>query len=220
MAFHVQDLENWERRTHYEAYTTFLPLNWSITVQLDVTALLPALRAQSLRFYPAMLFAAATAVNQNRAFCMAYNAEGVLGWFDEMHPNYTIFHEDDQTFSDIWTTYHANFSEFYANTIQDMTQWRDAKGYKTKPNRPVNCFPASMTPWLDFTACSFDTFRPAQMLQPIITFGKYHSCADKTVLSVSICASHAVADGWHAACLARDMQHTIDMLAANLAKKS
>lgn len=210
MSFHKIDLAAWARKTHYEAYTTALPLNWNLTVELDISRLLPAVRARGLRFYPVMLYIAARAVNANQAFCMGLDADGALGYYDEVHPSYTIFHPDDQTFSDLWSFYHPEFPRFYRDTVRDMETYQNVKGYKVRPDQPENCFPASMTPWLPFTSCSFDTFRPAKMLQPILTFGQYTERDGQWRMPAALCASHAVADGWHAACLFRQMQALCD----------
>lgn len=218
MGFHLIDMHTWVRKEHYSAYTSFLKMNWSVTVELDITQLLPELKRHALRLYPTMLYLATTAVNRNRAFKMAYDADGNLGYYDEVHTGYTIFHADDQTFSDIWTTYDADYTKYYAAVVQDMEQYKDCKGYKTKPNAPPNRVPISMTPWLQFTSCSFDTFQPAQMLQPIITFGKFFSREQHIFLPTAITANHAVADGWHAACLTRDLQSLISLLSEDLKK--
>ncbi len=206
MAFHLLDMEQWERRTHYAAYTTFLPVNWNLTAQIDITCLHKMVRARHLRFYPVMLYLATTAVNRIRAFRMAYDAEGRLGFYDSMHPGYTIFHPDDQTFSDIWSTYDADFAQFYQTVVQDMAEWKDAKGYQTKPQRPANCVPMSMVPWVAFQSCSFDIPFQSRMLQPVITFGKYVTQAETTMIPVAVFANHAVADGWHGAQLFEELQ--------------
>ncbi|MCB6365194.1 chloramphenicol acetyltransferase [Intestinibacillus massiliensis] len=210
MSFQPIDPETWERRTHYEAYTTFLPLNWNVTVELDVTALLSAVRARGLRLYPVMLYLACTAIGQVPAFRMGYDEAGRLGYFDSVHPSYTVFHEDDHTFSDIWSAYDPDFDTFYQGAVRDMDTWGRCKGYKGRPDAPPNCCPMSMTPWLQFTSCSFDTFQPARMLRPILTFGRYFVRDGRTYMPFAICASHAVADGWHAARLVEELQRLAD----------
>lgn len=207
MSFHLIEMETWPRRTHYNAYTTSLPLNWNITVELDITFLFSVMRAHELRLYPVMLYLACTAIREIPAFRMGYDGEGRLGVYDEVHPSYTVFHKDDETFSDIWSNYHADFTVFYRGVIQDIETWGNCKGYKGRPDAPVNCCPMSMTPWLQFTNCSFDTFRPTQMLFPILTFGRHFLRDGRRYLPLAICASHAVADGWHAAQLVERMQH-------------
>lgn len=210
MGFQKIDLDTWPRRTHYEAYTTMLPLNWNVTVELDVTALLAARRARGLRLYPIMLYLASRAVNGIPAFRMGYDAAGALGVWDEVCPSYTVFHEDDQTFSDIWSAYDPDFPAFYAGVVRDMEAWGGNKGYKGRPDAPPNCCPMSMTPWLRFTSCSFDTFRPTKMLRPILTFGQCFEREGRQFMPFAVCASHAAADGWHAAQLVRAVQALAD----------
>lgn len=210
LAFHELDLDAWERRTHYAAYTTFLPLNFNVTVELDLTVLLPALRQRGLKLYPVMLYLACTAIGAVREFRMGYDAQGRLGYYDEVHPSYTVFHADDHTFSDIWSAYHPDFSRFYRDVLHDMETFGACKGYKGRPDAPENCCPISMTPWLQFTSCAFDTFRPTQMLRPILTFGRYFEREGRIKMPFAICASHAVADGWHVARLTEEVQRLAD----------
>ena len=44
---------------------------------------------------------------------MGRDKDGNPGYYDVLHPNYTIFHEDDHTFSDVGTAYTEDFSAFY-----------------------------------------------------------------------------------------------------------
>ena len=51
MAFHLIDLENWERREHYQHFIREVVCSYSMTVNLDITAL------EGFRLYPAMAVA-------------------------------------------------------------------------------------------------------------------------------------------------------------------
>ena len=62
------------------------------------------------------------------------------GYFDVMHPNFTIFHKDDHTFSDIWSYYDDDFQTCYQNIINDMETYKDVKGPKGKEGQPPNFF--------------------------------------------------------------------------------
>ena len=76
------------------------------------------------------------------------------GYYDILHPNYTIFHEDDHTFSDVWTGYTEDFKTFYKNMRDDMETYKDVKAVKAKPGQPQNFYCISMVPWLNFTGYS------------------------------------------------------------------
>lgn len=205
MEFHPIDLQNWPRASHFEYYSTKLRTNYGVTVRLNVTKLRRYTSANGLRFYPAMLYAIMRAVNRRPEFRMAYRG-GVLGYYEVCHPSYTIFHPDDHTFSDIWSEYNANFSVFYASVMQDMEQWRDVKGIKTKPGRPDNFCPISCVPWLDFTSAAHDTTGPGPMFFPVITFGKYAETDGQITLPLCLHINHAAADGWHTSMLLSELQ--------------
>ena len=74
--------------------------------------------------------------------------------FDVMHPNFTIFHKDDHTFSDIWSYYDDDFQTCYQNIINDMETYKDVKGPKGKEGQPPNFFCIS--------SCAMDGFHRLQ----------------------------------------------------------
>ncbi len=205
MGFYPIDLDAWPRAQHFSYYTNVIRTNYAITVRLDVTRLRGWVRGNGLRFYPAMLYAVMRAVNSRQEFRMAY-LDGVLGFYEECHPSYTIFHPDDHTFSDIWSEYSPDFRTFYASVLRDMEEWRDVKGVKTKPGRPDNYCPVSCVPWLDFTAVAHDTTGPQPMYFPVITFGRYTEKGGAWELPLCLHINHAAADGYHTAMLLADIQ--------------
>ena len=94
MDFTPIDLETWPRREHYEHYSA-LGCTYSVTTRLDSTAL----RRRGQKLYPTMLYHLAAAVNRHEEFRTALGPDGVPGVFSEMHPCYTVFHQDSETFS-------------------------------------------------------------------------------------------------------------------------
>ena len=129
---------------------------------------------------------------------IARDREGQLGYWDVCHPSYTIFHEDDHTFSDIWTTYSEDFTRFYRDCTADMETWKDVKGVKTKPDKPDSFTPISCLPWLSQTGMGYDTPMTSPMLFPVVLFGKYFQRDGRTLLPVSGYFQHCVCDGYHA----------------------
>ncbi len=212
MAFTVIDMENWERKEHYQYYINLVKAKYTVTAEIDVTKLVSEIKHKNLKFYPTFLYAIIYNINQNKEFRMAYNEAGELGYWDICHPSYTIFHNDDKTFSDIWSEYHCSFPIFYNNVIKDMKQYQNIKGIKTRPRTGQNYCPISCVPWLSFTSISYDTFTENKMLLPIIVFGKYHKHHNKITLPFSIFVNHAVADGYHTCKLIQDIQYFINHL--------
>ena len=92
MTFTPFDPASWPRREHFAYFARMAPTGYSLTVQLDVTRLHEVLRARSLRFYPAYLWAVTrnlnrqpefkTALREGRLACAAVfeGAAGGHGW--------------------------------------------------------------------------------------------------------------------------------------------
>ena len=210
--FEYIDLEKWERKEHFNYYRNQLKCTYNLTVQLDVTHLIQKIRENHLKFYPCMIYCISKIVNETKEFKMAVDKDGRPGYYDIIHPNYTIFHNDDKTFSDVWTEYNPNFKLFYQNITFDMDYYKDKKGIKVKENQPANFFCISCVPWLNYTNFSTSLVGIDQMtLFPIITFGNGQF---KMPFTVNI--AHAAADGYHTAKLINDIQDYINNFEINL----
>ena len=208
--FHKIDFETWERKEHFKYYINLIKTNYNLTAELNISQLMEKVKEKKLKFFPTMLYCIIKAVNQNKEFRMDYDKEGNLGYWDYVVPSYTIFHDDDKTFSDIWSEYDENFEKFYKNIVEDIEKYKDIKGVKTKLGRGDNFCPISCIPWLSFTGCANDTYSEAKMLFPVIAFGKYFKCDEMTMIPISVFVNHAVADGYHTCKLINDIQSIVN----------
>lgn len=208
--FHKIDFETWERKEHFKYYINLIKTNYNLTAELNISQLMEKVKEKKLKFFPTMLYCIIKAVNQNKEFRMDYDKEGNLGYWDYVVPSYTIFHDDDKTFSDIWSEYDENFEKFYKNIVEDIEKYKDIKGVKTKLGRGDNFCPISCIPWLSFTGCANDTYSEAKMLFPVIAFGKYFKCDEMTMIPISVFVNHAVADGYHTCKIINDIQSIIN----------
>ena len=109
MKFTPIDRTTWERNSHYDYYTNLLKCGYSVTVSLDITKLHQQVKEKGLKFYPAFVYCVSKQIAVTKEFRMGRDKEGNPGYYDILHPNYTIFHEDDHTFSDVWTGYTEDF---------------------------------------------------------------------------------------------------------------
>lgn len=133
-----------------------------------MTRLLWETRIRSLRFFPTLLYGLTRAVNQSPAFCMGRDEHGQFGRYDTVSPSYTVFHPETERFTDLWTTYHPDFSVFYRRYLDDMARY-GTPGLP-KPGTPTNLFCVSALPWLHFRAFNlnlekgYDFFRRSSPL--------------------------------------------------------
>ncbi|MBE5055734.1 type A chloramphenicol O-acetyltransferase [Pseudoflavonifractor sp. DSM 107456] len=193
MEFIPVDLDTWARKEHFEHYFHQVPCTYSMTTKLDITPLIEAKE----RLYPAMLYRIAKAVNQYQEFRMDLGPDGTLGFYTEMHPCYTIFHRDSETFSNLWTEYTDDYEAFCRAYQQDLEQFGSCKDMMAKPDVPVNTFPVSMVPWESFEGFNLNLQNGYRYLPPIFTMGKYQRDERGVWLPLSIQVNHAVCDGFH-----------------------
>lgn len=211
MEFSPVQMESWARAPYFDYYKSRIKCRYTLNVNIDITNLLKERNARKLRFYTTLLYVSAKAVNENPQFRMAYNHDGQLGYWDELCPSYTIFHADDQTFSDIWSPWSEAFPVFYQQVEEDLRLYQNVKGIKAKPKQPPNTFPVSAAPWLSFTGYNIDTYEDSRMLAPILTYGKYFRQGERVQIPAALYADHAVADGYHSS----QLLERIQQLAAN-----
>ena len=204
------DFDTWPRKEHYLYYTQKLKVGCSMTVNLDVTRLVQSCRKRSLRFYPSFVYCTACTVNSMDSMRMFRDKDGRLCIWDHVLPNYTIFHKDDCTFSDVWTDFSPDFETFYSNMIEDMDKYKNTKGIKVKENQPANFFCISCEPWVSFTAFNTWTYDSEPQFFPVITYGKYFEENGRLKMPFNIVIAHAVCDAYHISKLIEELQIKID----------
>lgn len=190
MTFTLIDLESWVRKEHYLHFIDEVRCSYSACINLDVTNL------SGKRLYPTMLWLLTRTVNEMPEFRTTLTDEGP-GYYDEMHPAYTIFNREQETFSGIWTEYHPNYQVFLSRYETDVREYESTVHYEPKPGRPVNSFDVSMLPWFSFTAFHLNVFGDGKYLLPIFTMGKMIEADGKKMLPLAIQVHHAVCDGYH-----------------------
>lgn len=183
-----------------------IPCTYSMTVKLDITQI----KKKQMKLYPAMLYYLATIVNRHAEFRTTINPEGELGIYDEMIPSYTIFHEDTETFSELWTMYMPDFDVFLKTYENDIQQYGSNPGMIGKPAVPENIFTVSMIPWTTFESFNLNLEKGYNYLIPIFTIGKYYKEDEKIILPLAIQVHHAVCDGFHICRFANELQELIN----------
>ncbi len=205
--FHIINRETWERSIYFDYYYNQIKCKYSLNANVDITDLMHFRDGHGLRFFPTMLFVIMKAVNRNKEFRMSFNDEGELGYWEEVVPCYTLFHDESKTFTDIWSEYNADFEVFYRTVVEDIQKYKDVTGViKARPNQPRNFCSVSCLPWLSFTGFAQDTYTETPFLFPLIRFGKFFKQEGKVLLPISVFVSHAVADGYHTSKLINDIQ--------------
>jgi chloramphenicol O-acetyltransferase type A len=205
------DLSRWARREHFEIFQTFAQSTFNQTVQLDITALLKHIKEAGWKFYPTMIFLISKIVNRHPEFRMAMKDNELVVW-DEVHPNYTIFHNETETFSSLWSHYDGNIHHFQKVYSEDMARYSNNTAYWPKEESRENIFFISGIPWATFTSFNVNVANMKNFFAPMFTLGKYFEQDRKVLLPFAVQVHHSVCDGFHVARLVNELQELCDDL--------
>ncbi|GAA1059896.1 CatA-like O-acetyltransferase [Agromyces bracchium] len=200
------DLDTWTRRETFEYYREQVPCTYAITVEIDVTELVAALRRTGRKTYPAQIWAIATVVNRNREFRMALTDAGAPATWPVVHPAFTVFNPGRETFAVVWTPYEADFAAFHDRASAVLADAASADTMFPHGELPPDVFDVSSVPWTSFTGFSLQIDGGTRHLLPIFTIGRYVERAGRTLMPLAVQVHHASADGFHAARLVEEIR--------------
>lgn len=205
------DVERFSKRQeHFRHYFSEVPCTYSMTVELDVSVLRKKLRLACKKFYPTMIYGISRLVNTHEEFRFYLDSEQKLRCYDLLHPSYTIFHPESETFSCLWTAYNPDFEPFYQAYEQDFQRYGGMEGFSVKPKEPPNLFCISCIPWTSFQGFHLNIKDSWEYFQPVFTMGKYREQEGRLLLPLAIQVHHAVCDGYHTARFVNELQHWMD----------
>ena len=186
MGFQKIDYAAWPRRPYFEHYHRDVPCWYSMTVDVDISALLPRLRGSGLRFYPSVIHGISRMVNADPALRMAMDETGAIGVYDRVDPTYTIFHKDDETFSVLWTAYQPDLRAFCQDWEADRTRYGDIHTFEARPPEAgQGLFNISAVPWASFRSLHLELPEANDYLLPIFTLGRYRKENGRTLLPLA-----------------------------------
>ena len=208
--FKIIDRNKWSREPYFKHFFNNVRCTYSITANVEITKALEFSRSKGCKLYPVLLFCLTKVVNRHEEFRTSFNDRGELGIWEQMHPCFTYFHNDTETFSNIWTGFDEDFDRFLNAYQEDITKYGDVHEMYAKPDAPANIFPVSMIPWTTFTAFNLNIFAEGDYLLPIFTFGKYIAEGEKTLIPLSVQVHHGVCDGFHVSRFIRELEEMLN----------
>lgn len=192
------EIENWNRKEHYEFFKQFSNPFFGIVTEVDCTKAFDFAKENHISFFSSYMYKSMRAVNQVEEFkYRIINDEVVV--FDEIHAGTTIGREDG-TFGLAFVHFSEDFATFNKNMQAEIEAVKNSKGLRLN-NEDVkyDLVRYSTLPWSTFTGLLHPTRNDSSESVPKITFGKAFKREGKRFLPVSIEANHALADGFHIA---------------------
>lgn len=209
-------LDTWPRRRHFEHYLRHVPCTFAITVELDVTDFVAVMADSPLKTYPAQIWALATVVNRHEEFRLFLTEDGSPAVWDVVHPSFTVFNPERETFASVWVPYEADLLVFHQAAAQVLATYRTATDLFPQGDPPPNTFDVSSLPWTSFTGFTLDIRDGHRHLAPIVTLGRYVRRDGRALMPVALQVHHAAADGFHASRLLADFAEQLEDIAVDV----
>jgi len=201
------DLENWPRRDHYLFFSTFEYPYFSLSVDMDLTVFLPAIKENEISFTGAIMYLVARTANSIPEFKQRVR-EGNPIEHDLVHPSATILTKDD-LFTFCTVEYQADFREFTRDAKEEIGRVKVQPSLEEKFSDDRMLFMTSI-PWVSFTSFMHPLkLSPADSV-PRFAWGKFREDNQKTIMPLSVQGHHALMDGLHAGKFYQEFQRLLD----------
>lgn len=210
------DQQTWKRGQMFYYFSKMAPTGYSLTVKLDITKMKAALDEAKLKFFPAYLWLVTKTLNLQEEFRIA-EKDGQIGYYDYLTPLYASFHEDDKTFSLMWTEYDDDFRTFYDAYIRNQEQYGENYGVLAQSDLipPPNAYTVSCVPWISFQHFSVHSYENKPYFFPSVEAGKFMMENDRLMMPLSITCHHAATDGYHVSRFLEQLQAEADEFRGN-----
>ncbi|EKQ51651.1 MULTISPECIES: chloramphenicol acetyltransferase CAT [unclassified Clostridium] len=204
MGFNIINMSTWERKDCFNHFFNNAKCTYSITVNIEITNLYNYIKANKLRFYPTFTWIVSRAINNYQEFKMGFDAEGRLGFFDEIGPSYSVLNEKTKNMSDLYTPFKNVFLSFYNDMVKSLNSYKKDTSFTTQFQN--NFFIASCLPWFNYTSFNVNNEGDRPFLFPMVTWGKFFEESSKIIIPLTIQVHHAVADGYHCSLFFSDIK--------------
>lgn len=189
------DMSTWNRKEHFEFYTTFKQPFFNVCATVDVTKTLDFCKLNNLSFFICSLFLLGYTANQIEPFRCRIN-KNEIDVHDELEISCTVLN-NDESFSFCEFGGCSEFDLFYQQAEQQLAKIKN--GYKSlkSSNTTDNKIFCSVLPWLHFTSFSHAQKQSEHDSIPRIVMGKYKDNHNEIAMPVSVEVHHALVDGLH-----------------------
>ena len=193
MSWKEIDMAAYKRRAHFDYFRSLAYPYAGVTVEVDISRLVPALKMHSLPFFLPVLYCAVRAANSVPEFRQRIHGDSVVE-YDYCEGSYTVA-LPDETYCYCTLDCRMPFDEYLPRAAEAWERAKAASSIEDGEDADSLLFFSSI-PWMSFTSVIQPTPSPADS-NPRITWGKYFRQDGKVLLPLAVLCNHALVDGLH-----------------------
>lgn len=186
------DVQNWDRRDHFEFYSKFKEPYHGVNVSLDISILKDQCKKAGKSLFLAYLHRAIIAVNKVEA--LRYRIiQNQVYLFETSHVTMTIAREH-APFGFSFVAFNKDYNVFEAEALKEFERVRQSKGLDLSVSRE-NVVHFSALPWIEFTGITHARDLESDDCSPKITFGKITQNNGRWMMPLSVHVHHGLVYG-------------------------
>ncbi|WP_378187787.1 CatA-like O-acetyltransferase [Aquimarina sp. W85] len=190
------DIEHWNRKEHYEFFSSFDEPFFGIVTEVDYTIGYKIAKEMDTSQFLYYLFCSLKAVNDTEAFRYRID-NGKLYEYNQIHASSTIG-RDDHTFGFSFIEFCADFKKFERKANHEIEEVKNSKGLRFNEDaKRLDTIHYSSIPWYNISGLTHARNYSHKDSIPKISFGKYRKEGTKTILPVAVYVHHGLMDGYH-----------------------
>lgn len=191
------DIDKWERKSHYNWFSSFLNPSLSFTVRMNITKILHYSKQNKISSFALIMFVICECINDNKA-CRLRVLNNNVYEIEYANVAYTIM-VNENTFVNCRARTHFGFNSFLEDVKRNQEKYSNSNFIQEEYNdiSIVNDIYCSCVPWIDFISVTqpIPENIPESKSIPRVVWGKYIKENNNDVMSLSINVNHALVDG-------------------------
>ncbi|SHI46446.1 chloramphenicol acetyltransferase [Aquimarina spongiae] len=192
----VIDLDQWNRKEHFEFFNGFDEPFFGITTTVDFTKGYQKIKDFGYPYFLFYLHKSLQAANAIEPFRYRIEENQVVV-YDVIHASPTIGRED-HTFGFSFLEYIKDFDRFVEMAKLEITEVQNSKGLRhIDSTKRMDTIHYSSIPWYNFTGLTHARHFEYKDSVPKISFGKYTKKHGEMILPIAVNVHHGLMDGYH-----------------------
>ncbi len=206
--YKVIDLEDWERKDHFQFFKDYESPQFSITANLNITETLRYREKHNLPFFLTVLYCTLRSINEIEEFRTRCKKNKII-LYEQVGVGFTYQFEKQKLYSNCIAEYFEDFRTFIEETTNVINKEKVNPTLKTE-NKRDDLIYTSCLPWLSFTSFTNPYKNKSDDFIPRVVWGKCFEENDNIKIPISLQVHHAIVDGHHASEFYKKLQGFFD----------
>lgn len=207
------DINNWDRRNHFEYYSKISTPHYCVAFNVDITNLLQFTRKNHNSFYYSLIYLCTQSLNSIDEFLLEIEDNRVFK-ADRRVPCFTDLKSGATSFHMVSLPCEGNIIEFATKAREESRNNPlpvDALQGLGEPQIIYSCIP-----WADITMCSNERDYNDPKLKddtaPILVWGKYTEHSGRYMINMTLDVNHRLIDGYFVGLFVQKLESMIEAL--------